>query len=89
MKERFNDIFETINLMHKKYNSKNYLENLEELKKSSNDLAKILEKYKVSELNNVLTKKSGKKGKKKIKFSRNNKNQITEKDKNLNRVEAI
>lgn len=89
MKEKFSDIFETINLMHKKYGSQDYLENLEELKKSSNDLVKILEKYKVTESNDELMNNSSKTEKKKMKFSRNNKNQITKKDKNLRKIEAM
>lgn len=65
MKDKFNDIFETINLMHKKYNSQDYLENLEKLRKSSNDLEKILERYKITESNNIAMNSTNKKEKKK------------------------
>jgi hypothetical protein len=47
MKDKFNDIFDTINLLHKKYNSKDYLKNIENFKNDSQDLVEILEKYKV------------------------------------------
>lgn len=89
MKEKFNDIFETINLMHKKYGSQDYLENLEELKKSSNDLVKILEKYKVTGSNDKLINNSIKKEKKKMRFSKENKNRIPKKEKNLRKIEAM
>lgn len=45
MEKRFKDIFESIKLLHKKYNSKEYLENLDKFNKSSKDLEEILEKY--------------------------------------------
>lgn len=49
MEDNFKDIFETIDSLHKKYSSKEYLENLENFNKNSNDLMKILEKYKVNQ----------------------------------------
>lgn len=48
MNNEFNDIFETINRMHKKYNSKEYLENLDKFSTDSKDLEQILEKYNVN-----------------------------------------
>ncbi len=47
MKKEFEDIFESINHMHKKYNSKEYLENLDKFTNNSKDLEQILEKYNV------------------------------------------
>lgn len=47
MREEFSDIFDTIKLLHKKYSSHEYLENLEKFKNDSQDLVNILEKYKV------------------------------------------
>ena len=51
MNKEFNDIFESINLMHKKYNSKEYLENIDNFTNSSKDLEQILEKYNVDNSN--------------------------------------
>lgn len=51
MKSEFNDIFESINLMHKKYNSKEYLDNIDNFSNSSKDLEQILEKYNVNKPN--------------------------------------
>lgn len=48
MKSEFNDIFEAINLMHKKYSSKEYLENIDNFSNNSKDLVQILEKYNVN-----------------------------------------
>lgn len=48
MNSEFKDIFETINQMHKKYNSKEYLENLDKFSTDSKDLEQILEKYNVN-----------------------------------------
>lgn len=45
MERKFDDIFESIKLLHKKYNSKDYLNNLDNFNKSSKDLEQILEKY--------------------------------------------
>jgi len=45
MKENFEDIFESIKVLHKKYNSKDYLNNLDNFNKSSKELERILEKY--------------------------------------------
>ena len=52
MKSEFNDIFEAINVMHKKYSSKEYLENMDKFSNNSKDLESILEKYKVSKPRN-------------------------------------
>lgn len=49
MKENFEDIFESIKILHKKYNSKDYLDNLDNFNKSSKDLEQILEKYNTKE----------------------------------------
>ncbi len=45
MEERFDDIFESIKFLHKKYNSEEYLKNLDNFNRSSKDLEEILEKY--------------------------------------------
>lgn len=47
MEEKFDDIFETIHSLHKKYSSQNYLKTLDNFNKSSEDLIKTLEKYKI------------------------------------------
>ncbi len=47
MNEQFDDILESINLMHKKYKSKEYIENIDKFSNDSKDLEQILEKYKV------------------------------------------
>lgn len=59
MENNFKDIFETISTLHKKYSTKQYLENIENFNKDSNDLVKILEKYKVDSNKNksIKTKK--------------------------------
>lgn len=49
MEKNFEDIFESIKLLHKKYNSKDYVDNLDNLCKSSKDLEQILEKYNTDE----------------------------------------
>lgn len=46
MKENFDDIFESIKQLHKKYNSDDYLSNLDNFNQNSKELEKILEKYK-------------------------------------------
>lgn len=45
MNKEFNDIFESINLMHKKYNSKEYIESIDNFSNNSEDLEKMLEKF--------------------------------------------
>ena len=52
MEENFKDILDSINTLHKKYRSKEYLETIEHFNRDSKDLVKILEKYgfKVSSL---------------------------------------
>lgn len=50
MKKNFEDIFESIKQLHKKYSSEEYLTNLENFDKSSKDLEQILEKYKKDEV---------------------------------------
>lgn len=52
MKEEFNDIFEKIGVLHKKYSTSSYLENIERFNKDSKDLINILEKYKVKNVQN-------------------------------------
>ncbi len=49
MEKNFEDIFESIKLLHKKYNSEDYLNNLDNFNKSSKDLEEILEKYNTDE----------------------------------------
>ncbi|MBR2703954.1 MAG: hypothetical protein IKE91_00605 [Clostridia bacterium] len=49
MEKNFDDIFESIKLLHKKYNSEDYLNNLDNFNKSSKDLEEILEKYNTDE----------------------------------------
>ncbi|MBQ3407715.1 MAG: hypothetical protein IJH12_00735 [Clostridia bacterium] len=49
MEKNFEDIFESIKLLHKKYNSQDYLNNLDNFNKSSKELEKILEKYNTDE----------------------------------------
>ena len=64
MEENFKDILDSINTLHKKYRSKEYLETIEHFNRDSKDLVKILEKYKVNE-NKI------KKTKQKIKLKKN------------------
>lgn len=64
MEENFKDILDSINTLHKKYRSKEYLETIEHFNRDSKDLVKILEKYKVNE-NKI------KKTKKKVKLKKN------------------
>ena len=45
MEENFKDILDSINTLHKKYRSKEYLETIEHFNRDSKDLVKILEKY--------------------------------------------
>lgn len=45
MNKEFNDIFESINLMHKKYSSKEYIESIDNFSNNSEDLEKMLEKF--------------------------------------------
>ena len=47
MNKNFEDIFESINSLHKKYSSKKYLDNLENFNKNSKELSEILEKYRI------------------------------------------
>lgn len=49
MNKNFEDIFESINSLHKKYSSKQYLDNLEKFDKNSKELSEILEKYRIDE----------------------------------------
>ena len=49
MEKNFDDIFESIKLLHKKYNSEDYLNTLDNFNKSSKDLEEILEKYNTDE----------------------------------------
>ncbi len=51
MEKNFDDIFESINLLHKKYSSEDYLKNLDHFNKSSKELADILEKYNIEDKN--------------------------------------
>ena len=64
MEENFKDILDSINTLHKKYRSKEYLETIEHFNRDSKDLVKILEKYKVNE--NTI-----KKTKQKVKLKKN------------------
>ena len=64
MEENFKDILDSINTLHKKYRSKEYLETIEHFNRDSKDLVKILEKYKVNE-NKI------KKTKQKVKLKKN------------------
>ena len=64
MEETFKDILDSINTLHKKYRSKEYLETIEHFNRDSKDLVKILEKYKVNE-NKI------KKTKQKVKLKKN------------------
>ena len=47
MEKNIENIFESIKLLHKKYNSEDYLNNLDNFNKSSKDLEEILEKYNI------------------------------------------
>jgi len=49
MDKNFEDIFESIKILHKKYSSQDYLENLDNFNKSSKDLEEILEKYNIND----------------------------------------
>ena len=46
MEKNFDDIFESIKQLHKKYSSEDYLKSLDGFNKNSKELEKILEKYK-------------------------------------------
>ena len=87
MKDEFNDIFDTINLLHKKYSSYEYLENIENFKKDSQELVKILEKYKVISKKSV--KAEHKKSRKKFKISKNNKTKLLTSENNFQKIEAM
>lgn len=63
MDKNFSDIFESINGLHKKYSSKEYIETIEKFDAESKELIKILEKYKIK-----------KKDKQKINFKDKKKN---------------
>lgn len=69
MEENFKDILDSINTLHKKYRSKEYLETIEHFNRDSKDLVKILEKYKVNE--NKSKGNKIKKTKKKVKLKNN------------------
>ena len=69
MEENFKDILDSINTLHKKYRSKEYLETIEHFNRDSKDLVKILEKYKVNENKSKVNKI--KKTKKKVKLKNN------------------
>lgn len=45
MNKEFNDIFESINLMHKKYSSKEYIDSINNFNNNSDDLEKMMEKF--------------------------------------------
>ena len=49
MNKNFEDIFESINSLHKKYSSKQYLNSLENFDKNSKELSEVLEKYRIDE----------------------------------------
>ena len=51
MNKDFDDIFESIKQLHKKYSSEDYLKNLDSFNENSKELEKILEKYKKEEVN--------------------------------------
>ena len=45
MENNFDDILESINSLHKKYNSKEYRDTIDNFNKDAKDLERILEKY--------------------------------------------
>ena len=69
MEENFKDILDSINTLHKKYRSKEYLETIEHFNRDSKDLVKILEKYKVNE--NKSKENKIKKTKQKVNLKKN------------------
>lgn len=87
MNRKFEDIFESINLLHKKYSSKEYLETLENFNNSSNELVQILEKYKISE--NDIKKTSQKKTNKKVKLIKNAKKLYTKNKPNYQNMQVV
>lgn len=74
MKENFKDILDSINTLHKKYRSKEYLETIEHFNRDSKDLVKILEKYKIdkSKSKTISLKKHKKKVRLKKNYEKNN-----------------
>ena len=60
MEKNFDDIFESIKQLHKKYNSEEYLNNLDNFNRNSKELEKILEKYKNDEKAKKSKSKKGK-----------------------------
>lgn len=66
MKSDFNDIFESIKQLHKKYNSEEYLQNISHFNESSKELEEILEKYKKDETQSLSKSKKNKRTDKKV-----------------------
>lgn len=83
MEENFKDILDSINTLHKKYRSKEYLETIEHFNRDSKDLVKILEKYKVNE--NKSKENKIKNTKKKVKLKKN----YEKKNHSYKKIEAI
>ena len=50
MKKDFDDIFESIKQLHKKYSSKEYLKNIDIFNENAKELGQILEKYKKEDI---------------------------------------
>ena len=59
MDKDFDDIFESINLMHKKYSSKEYIDSINNFSNNSKDLEQWLEKYNTDSSETKNTKKFG------------------------------
>lgn len=86
MKEKFNDIFETINVLHKKYSSEKYINTISKFNDNHGDLEKMLEKYKVNpknKKNEVYNEK-----RKIIKFKSNKQKYVKEQE-NSKKAKAI
>lgn len=80
MNKNFEDIFESINSLHKKYSSKQYLSNIENFNKNSKELVEILEKYRID-------KKDVEK--KKIKLVKNSKKGYTKGKYQISKVQTV
>ncbi|MBR2743706.1 MAG: hypothetical protein IKE01_00200 [Clostridia bacterium] len=60
MDKGFDDIFESLKQLHKKYSSEEYLSNLDTFNKNSEELQTLLEKYNTDEVDDKKQKKKSK-----------------------------
>ena len=88
MNKNFSDIFDSINGLHKKYSSKEYVETIEKFDAESKELIEILEKYKVKP-NNTKDSKLKKQEKNSRKIFKKNKNNNSKHNTNLKHKKNI